>query len=122
MKKQITKLNIEDKVIFLGNRNDTYNLLNALDIFVFPSIYEGIPLALIEAQCNGLPIIASDIISKEVKITDCLFFYSLEKKEEEWADFIYKHKDNKRIDTLKEVSKSNYSIEKAIDILKKYYK
>lgn len=61
LRKQITDYNLEEKVVMLGHRNDIPELLAASDIFVFPSRFEGLPGALIEAEAAGLPIICSDI-------------------------------------------------------------
>lgn len=57
--------NTEDKVVFLGFVNNTHEYLNAFDLFVFPSLFEGLPIAVIEAQANGLPVLMSDTISKQ---------------------------------------------------------
>lgn len=61
---------IEDKVRFLGQRNDVPDLLNALDIFVLPSFFEGFPIVAVEAQASGLHCLLSDKISQEVQLTD----------------------------------------------------
>lgn len=122
VKLQINKLNIADKVILLGNRKDVYDLYNMFDVFIFPSIYEGLPLTLVEAQANGLVIIASDSISKEIKISNCIDFYSLNKKAEEWAKIVDQKKNFKHKNTLKELEKSSYSINNTINLLEQYYK
>ncbi len=64
-------------VIFLGIRNDIPALLQAFDLFLFPSLYEGLPVTLIEAQAAGLKIVASDTITKEVNLTDLVVNVSL---------------------------------------------
>ena len=61
MKEIAYELKIEDKVIFTGNRSDVPNMMNLFDVFVFPSIYEGLGIALIEAQAAGLPCVVSKI-------------------------------------------------------------
>ena len=65
LEKECENYNITDKVVFLGVRKDVNNILQAIDIFAFPSKYEGVSLTLIEAQLSGLPIIMSDKIAKE---------------------------------------------------------
>ena len=87
-----TSLGVINNVIFAGNRSDVNDLLLAMDIFVFPSFFEGIPISLIEAQCAGLPIIASDVINHDVKVNDNLSFYSLDCKAREWANKIEEKK------------------------------
>ncbi|EJQ54595.1 MULTISPECIES: glycosyltransferase family 1 protein [Bacillus] len=68
MKKKVEKLNLTDKVKFLGIRSDINRLLQAFDTFIFPSIYEGLPVTLIEAQGAGLPCIISDTITQDVDL------------------------------------------------------
>ena len=70
MKRKCRDYKIEDKVIFLGKRDDVSELMQAMDVFCLPSRFEGLPIVLIEAQCNGLRCFVSDSISDEVKITD----------------------------------------------------
>ena len=70
MESKVQKLNIQDKVLFLGFREDVNQILNAMDFFILPSTYEGLPVVLVEAQTNGLPVFCSDVVSEEAKITD----------------------------------------------------
>ena len=72
IRKLASELRISDKVIFYGITSDTSPLYSAMDIFLFPSKFEGVPLTLIEAQANGLPCLISDTISPEVMITDLI--------------------------------------------------
>ncbi|MFE6135710.1 glycosyltransferase family 1 protein [Bacillus sp. NPDC057893] len=68
MEKKVEKLNLTDRVKFLGVRSDINCLLQAFDTFIFPSIYEGLPVTLIEAQGAGLPCIISDTITQDVDL------------------------------------------------------
>ncbi|PGM87436.1 glycosyltransferase family 1 protein [Bacillus cereus] len=68
MEKKVEKLNLTNRVKFLGIRSDINRLLQAFDIFVFPSIYEGLPVTLIEAQGAGLPCVISDNITQDVDL------------------------------------------------------
>jgi len=65
---QVVKYGIEDKVLFLGYQKDVASLLNAMDLVVFPSKYEGLPIALVEAQANGIPVFFSNVITSDVKL------------------------------------------------------
>lgn len=85
LKNQVSQLNIEDNVLFLGIRDDVDSLLNALDAFILPSLYEGLPVVLVETQTNGLPIVASDSITKEMAVTDLISFLPLATSVSEWA-------------------------------------
>lgn len=80
------KLGIRDRVIFAGVRSDIPALLSAMDLFLFPSMHEGFPVTLVEAQANGVPIKASDAISDEVAITDLIEFISLDQDAGYWAE------------------------------------
>lgn len=68
IEKKVAELNLERNVKFLGIRSDINRLLQAFDVFVFPSIHEGLPVTLIEAQGAGLPCIISDTITREVDL------------------------------------------------------
>ena len=83
---QISELGIEKSVIFTGVRSDVPALLSAMDVFVFPSFYEGMPNTVIEAQATGLPCVIADTITKEAEVTDCVNFMSLSDSAESWAD------------------------------------
>ncbi|HBV83458.1 MAG TPA: glycosyltransferase family 1 protein [Lachnospiraceae bacterium] len=85
---KVRKLNIEHKVLFLGNRSDVNQLLQAFDCFVFPSLYEGLPFSIIEAQVAGLPIFASDRISKETQISNNIEYIDINKSSQYWAEKI----------------------------------
>ena len=79
-------LGIADSIIFAGIRSDVPDLLSAMDIFVFPSFYEGMPNTVIEAQATGLPCVIADTITREAGVTDCVRFKSLHDSAESWAD------------------------------------
>lgn len=85
IKGKIKLLNLEDKVIFTGVRADVPDILMAMDVFIFPSYFEGMPNTVIEAQATGLKCIVSDSITREAQITDRVSFESLDSIPEEWA-------------------------------------
>lgn len=121
IQKQAKQLKIEDKILFLGNRNDVNLLLNTFDIFVFPSIFEGLPVSLVEAQANGLQILSSKNVSKEIDITSTINFLSIDESPKVWANIILKT-NLKRNNTEKELLNSNYSIQSTIKNLINIYK
>lgn len=121
IKAYANKLKIYDNIIFLGTRNDVYNLLNAMDIFVFPSIYEGLPISLIEAQTNGLKCIISDAISKEVCITDLVQQLDLKFGVKNWVNEILKEKNKSRVKYNDIVKNTKYNVENVVNTLKKIY-
>ncbi|MBI9065664.1 MAG: glycosyltransferase family 1 protein [Salinivirgaceae bacterium] len=88
IEKKVNYLGLTENVIFTGVRADIPELLQAMDVFVFPSLFEGLPVTLIEAQASGLKCVVSDSITKEVGITDCLEFVSLKDSPAIWSNKI----------------------------------
>ena len=85
IRQQVKKLGLSDSVFFMGVRNDVPYLLNAMDVFVLPSRFEGLPVTLIEIQANGLPAVISDVVTKEAVMSNEICFMSLSKTALEWA-------------------------------------
>lgn len=82
---RVRTLGLTDKVFFLGERDDVNELLQAFDLFLFPSVSEGMGIALIEAQAAGLPCFAATALPREVRITEMLHCLPLEQNAEFWA-------------------------------------
>ena len=78
---------LADYVLFLGDRKDVPALYQAMDVLVLPSLFEGLPMVGVEAQCAGLPMVCSDRVPDEVAIGDCEFL-SLEKPARQWAHHV----------------------------------
>ena len=98
IKEQINALGIEESVIFTGVRSDVPALLSAMDVFVFPSFYEGMPNTVIEAQATGLPCVIADTITEEAGFTDCVHYKSLSNSAEAWADKVLSLFYQKKVD------------------------
>lgn len=98
----VRKWGIEDKVLFLGEFSPASPELSMFDVMILPSLYEGFPTVLLEAQANGLPCIASSAITNSIALTDLVSFVNLEDSNEEWA---------RRINTveLKRVKTDDYN-------------
>lgn len=79
------KLKISNKIRFLGLRDDVSNLMCAMDIFVFPSRWEGLGMVAIEAQANGLPVLVSTAVPQEVCLSDKIRYLSLDEPTETWC-------------------------------------
>ena len=93
----VTTMGEECKCIYLlGSRKDVNRLYQAMDIFLLPSRYEGLPVVAIEAQVAGLPCILSDRITKEVKITEDVTFLNLEAGSIQWAETVLQKNNNQR--------------------------
>ena len=122
IQEKVNNLGLKDSVIFLGQRNDVNELYQAMDIFVLPSLYEGLPVVGVEAQASGLLCFLSSDMTKETKVLDSTKFMSLSNSAEEWANEILKSfKSYKKHDTNKEVSKYGFDISEETSKLEKYY-
>ena len=110
IKEKIKALNLEDSVIFTGVRSDIPALLSAMDVFVFPSFYEGMPNTVIEAQATGLPCLIADTITKEANITGLVRYMPL-KAPEEWAKEALNMISDTRMQTKKIMIENGYDIE-----------
>ncbi|MCD7778211.1 MAG: glycosyltransferase, partial [Clostridiales bacterium] len=86
IKEKVMANGLEDSVKFLGFRDDVTNLLQGMDVFLMPSLYEGFPVTGIEAQATGLPCIFSDTITKEAKLLKQTDYVSLDESPKKWAD------------------------------------
>ena len=97
IRKKINDYGIGKNVLFMGKTEDLIPLYNAMDCFVLPSFYEGLPVVGIEAQALGVPCFFSDEITKETKITPMAEFISLKKTAKQWADIIISKSNKNRI-------------------------
>lgn len=120
LEKYVAKLNLSGNVIFTGSRNNVHELLSAMDLFIFPSLFEGLGLTLIEAQFSGLRCIASDIIPSASKISDLVSFFPLEKTSFQWASFASKMRTYDR--TSFKVECDDYDISFAAKKMVNFYK
>ena len=88
LEKQIIDLDLSSNIIMTGNVTDVHKYLSAMDAFVFPSLYEGMPLSVIEVQANGLPCVMSDSVPQDVVLTDLIRRLSLKEAEDVWVEAI----------------------------------
>lgn len=111
-----------DDVIFTGNVPDVYNYCQAMDIFVMPSFFEGLPIAGVEAQASGLPAIFSDTITRDAKINSRTTYVSLENGSKSWSETIDKTLlDYDRNSSKKEIEECNFNIHSEAQKLQKIY-
>jgi len=122
IERKIKNLGLADSVILTGVRTDVKALLRAMDVFVFPSLFEGLPVTIIEAQASGLYCIVSDTITDEVKISDSIKFISLSETPEYWSNEIQNSDlDRNREDQYKVVMENGYDIHEVVSWLKEFY-
>jgi len=122
IKEKVHQLNLDDSVLFLGQRKDANDLYQVFDLFLLPSLYEGLPVVGIEAQASGNLCFFSNEMTKEAKILDSTIFMSLNDNAKKWANAILKDaKKYKKHDTKDEVSRYGYNIEVEANKLKNKY-
>lgn len=103
--------NLDDKVIFIGTTNQIEALYQVMDVFVLPSMYEGLATTCIEAQVAGMPVLCSSSISEETKITDLCEFLPINNGVEIWTNKLLKlvHSERKQM-CIDEIQKAEYDI------------
>lgn len=113
---------ITDRVKFLGNRNDVNEIYQAFDIFLFPSLFEGLGITLIEAQIAGLKCFTSyGVVAEETKITDNIYFIDLKASAEFWAIQILKNKKYNRRSYLIEGRDNGFEIKELAKKMEERY-
>lgn len=121
---KIKSYGIEDRVVNLGRRDDIKQFYNSFDTFLLPSLYEGMPVVGIEAQCAGLPIFFSKNITEETTASDLAHYISLESPAEEWAKEIVSRMRNNQSDranAYKQVIASGFDSKNEAMRLQRYY-
>lgn len=123
----IDKNKVNDYVILAGLRSDIPDVLQAMDIFLFPSIYEGMPLSVVEAQASGLPCIISDTVTKMINIGEDVIQLPLSKGTEYWTEYLsnvkYELSRQERCErNIELITKAGYNIETEAKSLMKIYK
>lgn len=122
LKKKATELGIDDYVMFLGERNDVPRILLAMDVFALTSLFEGLGVSMIEAQCSGLPCIGSTNIPNEVDLTKRVRFLDLDDSPQLWADCVLELFRMKRSnDAYLRVANAGYDINASADKLDNFY-
>jgi glycosyltransferase EpsF len=123
IKNKVKALSLTDCVMFLGVRRDVPELMQAMDLFLLPSFYEGLPVVGVEAQAAGLKCILSDAVTQETKITELATFVGITESKEAWSDEICKHINRyNREDRNAEIVNAGFEINKAAEDLLLWYK
>ncbi len=121
MKRKTLQLGIENAVIFYGASNEMNKMWQAIDVFVMPSLHEGLPVTGIEAQASGLPCVFADTITREVDVTGKSEFLSLNDSPEIWADHVLKHKSDIRESGAAALKEAHYDIQQTADRVSELY-
>lgn len=120
IERKVINLGIANKVIFVGNTLIVNEYLQAMDVFVFPSRYEGLSVAAIEAQASNLPVFASNLISYYSKISDN-FWFIYDTDPQKWANYIINTKKNLRKTMLEEIRNNGFDLAYESQKLEKFY-
>lgn len=119
----VSNLSLTGRVHFLGARNDTAALYSAFDCFLMPSLYEGLPVVLVEAQTSGLPVVMSDTISSDSIINQELCtVVELEESDEEWAEHLPQVPLNERSNCCEVVADAGFDIRIVSKNLERLYR
>lgn len=123
MENKVKTLKLDKNVIFTGVRKDIHRMLQAFDYFVFPSLHEGLPVSLIEAQGAGLPCLISDHISQEVDMGLGLVHFLPLKDKHSWVRKVKELNENKksRLIEVDKIAESGYEIKSTADYIEDYY-
>lgn len=122
IEKRITDLNLNDKVIMLGSRNDVSEILQAVDVFLFPSLWEGLPVSVVEAQAAGLPCLVSDKVTREVDLTSCIRYIPIDQGIDIWVNEAIKINKIRNMDAADMIIEAGYDITKSSKWLTDFYR
>lgn len=118
---KVKSRNLTDSVVFLGVRSDVNRILQAVDVFVLPSLYEGLPLTAVEAQTSGAQCVFSTTISADCQMTDIVSFLSLQESASVWAETIIRVSKNVRTSQDMKIAAAGFDIQKTAAWLQKFY-
>ena len=123
MKRKVKDLDLEEKVQFLGVRDDVPDLLNVMDVFVLPSRFEGFGIVFVEAQANGLKCFASDgVVPRGTNVCGGVTFLSLSQPPSFWAQKILSADITRMKDPVPAIRKGHFDIDTEAKNLKRMYK
>ena len=117
--KKVRTYSLDNDVIFTGARSDIPQMMAMMDCFIFPSLFEGLGIVLLEAQASGLKCVVSDTIPEEAIVSDKVYRMSLADSCELWADRVVN--ENDRFKAVAKESIESYDINQVISTLKSYY-
>lgn len=117
----IGQKHLENAVIMTGVQPNVWDYYQAMDVFVFPSVYEGLPVSMVEAQAAGLPCCISANVPRETAITDLVEFIPLENGAAFWADRVLRSANEPRRDTRSEIENAGFDVSATSKWLKEFY-
>lgn len=121
MKEKCRLLGIEEQVRFMGNQKQTEDYYQAMDMFLLPSFFEGLPGVLVEAQAAGLKCFVSDTITREAEATNLVTYLSIEKQPSEWAKRICAEAGYERRNTYETMRAAGFDVETQAEGYRLFY-
>ena len=122
LERQIEEYGLRDKVIMTGLQSDVAPYYQAMDVFVFPSFYEGLPVTMVEAQTAGLPCVISDKVPRESALAeDLVTVLALNESAAAWAEHVLERARLPRRDHSEVIRQRGYDIEKTAKWLEEFY-
>ena len=114
VKDHANELGVLDKIIFAGVVKNCNEYMMAMDVFIFPSIFEGFPVSILEAQATGLPLVMSDVITEEVDLTPLVNRMSIKEKPALWADKMINLQESERTQHNGVIARSKYNMSETV--------
>lgn len=121
MEEKCRQLGIAGQVRFLGNRRDAQRFYQAMDVFLLPSFFEGLPGVLVEAQAAGLRCLVSDTVTREAQATDLVTYLRIEEPPARWAAEVLKQADYGRRDTAQELRAAGFDVRTQAERYRRFY-
>ena len=124
VQEKVADMGLQDAVIFAGRRSDVAGIYSAMDLFILPSCWEGLPLVMVEAQANGLPVLVSDVVTREAKCLDRVWYKSLGDGAESWAESLRQLRNqgfDRRDDVRAAIGAKGFDIVAEAEILRNIY-
>ena len=124
IKNKVREFNLIENVVFVDFQEDIFKYYSAMDLFLMPSLFEGLPITLVEAQANGLPSLVSDAVTRECDLTGLVEFFPLTESNRRWAERIcekLKIGRENSMDTEKQLEQSGFSLSWQAQVISKLY-
>lgn len=122
IKEKVRNLGLEDAVEFLGVREDVDRIVQTFDVFMLPSLFEGLPVTMVEAQAAGLPCVISDKVPIQCDLTGNVWVVPLEESPEKWADVVLDKANNfEKRDTYQQIADAGFDIKSQAKWLEEFY-
>ena len=121
LEQKIRDMGLRDHVIMTGNVSNVADYLSAMDVFVFPSLFEGLPLSILEVQANGLPCVISDGVPDDVFLTDLIRPLSLKQDKQVWLEAILSAQRGDTVKYNRQLRDSDYAVQAAMEKIYEIY-